>query len=224
MINLKKSCYLLLALFFIFLVGCDAKLDIEIKDNDVITANSFIIDKSLVNDSIYYTIDNIAGKYFPSADFLIGEDTKEFYDGDKAVYQKKQKFSLGTFNDSNIFSFCYDAHNVIVEDDYIQISTNDKFKCYDYYSELDSFDIVLKTNHKLIESNADEVNGYIYKWHITKDNANDKAIYIKLYRDKYVFNYENEFVKTALIIASIVLLIGVIVFIIVRKVKKAGNV
>lgn len=220
---LKKS-FCLLLLCFIFLVGCDAKLDIEIKDNDVITTNSFIIDKSLVNDSIYYTMDNIAGKYFPSADFLIGEDTKEFYDGDKAVYQKKQKFSLGTFNNSNIFSFCYDAHNVIVEDDYIQISTNDKFKCYDYYSELDSFDIVLKTNHKLIESNADEVNGYVYKWHITKDNASSKAIYIKLYRDKFVFNYENEVVKTALIIASIVLIIGAIVFIIVRKVKKAGNV
>lgn len=219
-----KKAFCLLLLCFIFLVGCDAKLDIEIKDNDVITESSFIIDKSMVKDSIYYTVDNIAGKYFPSADFLIGEDTKEYYDGNKAIYQKTEKFSLGTFNNSNIFSFCYDAHNVIVEDDYIQISTNNKFKCYDYYSELESFDIVLKTNHKLIESNADEVNGYIYKWHITKDNANDKAIYIKLYRDKFVFNYENEFLKTALIIAGIVLIIGIIVFIIIRKVKKAGNV
>ena len=63
---------------------------------------------------------------------------------------------------------------------------------------LDELTINLKTNHKVVSSNADEVNGYHYKWHITRESKNDAAIMITLKKNKYVFNYENEFVKKIL--------------------------
>ncbi len=220
---MKRIFYLIIPLLFLFVVGCDAKLDVVIKDKNVTISNKFIIDKSQVDDSIYYTIDRMAGKYFLSADFLLG-DSKEYYDGDKAIYMKKEKFSLKEFERSNIFSFCYDAHNVILEDNYILITTSNNFKCYDIYKELDNFDIVLKTNHKLIETNADEIDGYIYKWHVSKSNANNKPISIKLYKDKYVFNYEHEFTIKVAIIALVILTILITAFIIRRRVKKAGEV
>lgn len=217
---MKRILFILLPLL-LCLVGCDAKLNVEIKDNDVTVTNTFIIDKSMVNDSIYYTIDNIAGKYFPSADFLIGDNTKEFYKGDKAYYQKTEKYKLNKFNESNIFSFCYDAHNVILEEDYILISTDNKFKCYNYYKELDNFDIILKSNHKLIETNADEVGSYTYTWHIDSTNANNKPIYIKLYKDKYVFNYNNEFLKTMIIVVLLIVITASSIIYAIFKVRKA---
>ena len=220
---MKRILYIIILPIIVFLAGCDAKLDVVIKDDDVIVSNKFIIDKSDVNDSIYFTIDKMAGKYFISADFLIG-DTKEYYDGDKAIYVKKERFSLDKFNDSNLFSFCYDAHNVVIKDDYILISTSDKFKCFNIYEELDNFDIVLKSNHKLMDTNADEIGRYTYTWHFKKSEASNKKIYIKLYRDKYVFNYENEFIIKIIIIASFFLTILISALIIVRRVKKAGKV
>lgn len=219
---MKKLFYLFIPLIII-MTGCDSKLDVEIKNSDVTVSNRFILDKSIVDDSIYYTVDKLAGKYFLSADFLIG-DTKEYYDGNKAIYKKTEKFKLSNFENSNMFSFCYDAHNVIEEKNYILITTSDKFKCYDIYKELDNFDITLKTNHKMIKTNADEVSGYIYKWHISKSNADNKPVYIKLHKDKYVFNYENEFVIKVSIIASFIILMLIIGLIIMRKVKKASKI
>ena len=220
---MRKVYYLFIPLVLIFLVGCDSKLNVTVKDKDVVVSNEFILDKSEITDSIYYSVDRIAGKYFLSADFLLG-DTKEYYKGNNAIYRKKEKYSLDKFNESNIFSFCYDAHNVVIDKDSILITTSNKFKCYDIYKELENFDIVLKTNHKLIETNADEIDGYIYKWHVSKSNANNKPISIKIYKDKYVFNYENEFTIKVGIITFAILTILTIVFIIRRRVKKANKI
>lgn len=220
-----KRNILLLLIILLTLVGCNAKYEVEIKDDDVIEKKSLIIDKtSVLDDNIYYTFDKMASKYFLSTDFLLGGEIKEYYDEDKAIYQKTNTFKLTEFNNSEVFNYCYDAHNVIIEDDYILISTSNVFKCFDIYDELDNVDIVLKTNHKSIENNADEVDGYIYKWHVTKDNYQNKNIYIKLYQDKYVFNYENEFVKKVLVIGGVILFITIIILIFVIKKKRASKI
>ncbi len=216
---------LILIPILIILAGCSAKYEVEIKNNKVIEKSSFIIDKSLVEDNnIYYAVAKLSGKYFLNTDFLLGGNIKEYYDDNKAIYQKSSDTNISNYNNSDIFRYCYDAHNVIIDDDYIMITTSDKFKCFDLYEELDDVDIILKSNHKLIETNADVVDGYIYKWHITKDNAKDKKIYIKLQKDKFVFNYENEFVKKMLIISGIIVIIALIGFVIFRKNRKASKI
>ena len=82
----------------------------------------------------------------------------------------------------------------------------------------------MKTNHKVKQNNADEVDGYNYYWRINKGNYDDKNIYIMLYKDKYVFNYEGEAIPY--IIGSIIIAILVLTVIIVlrKKSKKNNNV
>lgn len=220
-----RKKFIFIILIILFMCGCSFKYEVEIKDNMVNEKKSIILSKSsVINNDIYLTIDKMAGKYFPSADFLIGENTKEYYDNDDAIYEKLNNVSIEDYNNAEIFSYCYDAHNVIKEDNYILISTSNVFKCFDIYDELDNVDIILKTNHKSMENNADEVDGYIYKWHITKDNYKNKNIYIKLYQDKYVFNYENEFVKKALVIGGVLIFLTLIILVFVIKKKRASEI
>ena len=89
---------------------------------------------------------------------------------------------------------------------------------------LDELDIIIKSNHKLKETNADSINGYEYTWHFDQNNYKDGNVYLKLYKDKYVFNYENEFTIQIIIISAFVLTILISTFIIIRRVKKAGKV
>ena len=62
----------------------------------------------------------------------------------------------------HIFSFCYDAHNVIVEDNYILITTSNNFKCYDIYSN----DSIRKEINNLLEkfkTSVEKLNEVISK-------------------------------------------------------------
>ena len=67
--------------------------------------------------------------------------------------------------------------------------------CFNEYPKLDSIKINLKTNHKVISTNADSKHGYHYTWNLTREKKDDAAILITLSKNKYVFNYENEFIK-----------------------------
>ncbi len=216
---MKKTIIILLLL--IIVSGCSAKYEIEIKDKKINEKSSFIINKKEVeSDGIYYTVSRIAGKYFLNVDFLIG-DTKEYYENENAIYQKRNTTSIDEYNSSDMLKYCYSAHNVLNEKKYYIISTSNTFECFEKYQELDNVQIVLKTNHQVKENNADKVDGYTYTWNINKNNYNDKRIYIKLYKDKYVFNYENEFYKKiALYIGVGCAIIGSGLFIYFRLMSK----
>ncbi len=94
-------------------------------------------------------------------------------------------------------SVCYDNFNVTVdeENNNIIISTSSKNKCFDMYKNLDSITVKLKTNHKVVNSTADEVDLHTYIWKLTRENSNDKPLQITLKRNEYVFNYDNRLVK-----------------------------
>ena len=216
----------ILILLIIFLTGCSAKYEVEIKDKQVNEKSSFIISKhEVASDGIYYTVSRMAGKYFLNVDFLIG-DTKEYYEGENAIYQKKSNTNINEYNTSDIFNYCYDAHNVLNEKKYYTISTSDTFKCFDKYQELEDVKIVLKTNHKVKDNNADSIDGYTYTWNINKKNYNNKRIYIKLYKDKYIFNYENEFYKKIALYGSAacaIIIIGLFVTLKVMRKRHKSN-
>ena len=87
------------------------------------------------------------------------------------------------------------------------MSTSLKNLCFYEYPILENITINLKTNHKVVSSNANIVDGYHYTWNIDKDNKDDAAIQITIKKDEYVFNYENELVKKVMFF---VLIIGII--------------
>ena len=131
-------------------------------------------------------------------------------------------FNTQNFYDSFAINKCYDMFSVLNEHEYIVISTNRENKCI--ADGVDEIKIHLKTNHKVKENNADEIDGYHYYWNINKSNYNDKNIYIMLYRDKYVFNYEGEAIPFIIGTVLVAILIFIAIIVLRRKSTKNNNI
>ena len=212
-----KFRFLLFISFFLVLTGCSATYNLEIKNKDFIENVSITDDNSLdyfKNNKFYAIMDGASN--FKEYNKKVEKDSKVKF---------KYSYKINDYRKATVLKTCFRAYSVIDEKDYYLLSTSTGIKCAKEEDAvlLDDLKIVIKTNHKVKESNADQVKGYVYTWNIKKADYDNARIYIKLYKDKYVFNYENEFVINVLIISSILLIIALLAFIIVKKVKKAGN-
>lgn len=223
---MKKKILLLVLL--VFMTGCSAEYNIEIYNNEVredmefVSTNSSIWDSIVLYGSTYRDLldDSINYPYPAFYSTVVDEndtvrlDGVEYYDNklisdpDKLGQKLKyHKFTLENFSDSSIVNNCYQYFNVIEDGDNIVLSTSLKNLCFYEYPILENITINLKTNHKVVSSNANIVDGYHYTWNIDKDNKDDAAIQITIKKDEYVFNYENELVKKVMFF---VLIIGII--------------
>ena len=91
---------------------------------------------------------------------------------------------------------------------------------------LDQITVRLKTNHKVVSSNADFVDGYHYTWNIRREEQDDAAILLTIKKDDYIFNYENEFLKKIMyigLIIGIILCVSGIVYLYAKNKRKKIN-
>lgn len=223
---MKKKILLLILL--VFVTGCNAEYNIEIYNGEVREDMEFVSTDSSVWDSevqygLTYRDLLLASVRYPYPAFndtIVDEDDTikldgvEYYDnrlisdaGRLGQKLKYHKFTLDNFSESSIVNKCYQYFNVIEEGDNVVLSTSLKNLCFDEYPILDNITIKLKTNHKVVSSNADIVDGYHYTWNIDRDNKDDAAVLITIKKDEYIFNYENEFVKKVMFF---VLIVGII--------------
>lgn len=242
---MKKKILMLILLFLV--TGCNANYDIEIYNNTVKEDMSFISLDSLEWDNeaqyglTYRELVNSSTRYpYPAFSSTIVDendtiklDGVEYYKnnlisdstklGQKLSYHK---FTLNNFNDSSIVKKCYKYFNVIEEEDNIILSTSFENKCFDIYPQLDNITVHLKTNHKVVNSNANIVKGYHYTWNLNRDKKDDAAISITLKKDEYIFNYENEFLKKIMyigIITGIILGVSGITYLYFKNKRKSLN-
>lgn len=222
---------ILLSVIIFFLTGCTANYDIEIYNNTVKEKMIFInSDSSSWDSEIQYGLTYrdllLASKDYPYPVFnstvvdendTIKLDGVEYYNNKLISDSYKlgqslsyDKFTLSNFNDSSIVKKCYQYFNIIEKEDNIILSTSLENTCFNTYPSLDSITVNLKTNHKVVNSNADTVSGYHYTWNLTKDSKDDAAISITIKKDEYIFNYENEFLKKVIYIGVFVgIIVGV---------------
>ena len=217
-----KIKYMLIIALIIVLTGCKSIYKLEIKDG-VFKENIFINTAGDDNNNIKYFSDN---KFY-----AIMDGASNFIEYKKKIKNDEVKFSYvykneDEYRESTILKTCFKAYSVIDQGKYYILSTSNGIKCATEEDAvlLDDLDVVIKSNHKLKETNADIIDDYKYTWHFNKDNYKDGNVYIKLYKNKYVFNYENEFTIQVIIIAVFVLTILISTFIIIRRVKKAEKV
>jgi hypothetical protein len=210
--NLKKI--ILSVLLLLLVSGCDAVYNVEIY-NDTCKEDATIIED---NSSNWYDKNQYGGTFKDMLD--------EEYNHDNYYYSKKMissetelglnykgKLSLSDYDTSSIVYRCYDYFSMTEQDDSIVISTSNHNLCFDNYKWLDSLIVNVKTNHKVINNNADNVNGNTYTWNLTKYD-NDRSIQIELSKDEYVFNYDNEILKkfgTVAIVAGAIILVLIFV-------------
>jgi len=85
-------------------------------------------------------------------------------------------FNNSDFSRSKAIRTCYS--NFVYEQNItsIEISTSNVNRCFSEYSALTSIKVILKTSHKVISHNADNVNNTSYEWNINRDNYTNKPI------------------------------------------------
>ncbi|MGN1001081.1 MAG: hypothetical protein ACI4OG_04010 [Bacilli bacterium] len=221
----------LLILFVPFLFGCTVDYDLTIYNEEIkedTTIKTIYSKENLDNIEIEMKYPTFAKKseifdsYTTEKIQGISYYNKSKYEQDSLLgINYNYKFNIDDYNDSYAASQCYDKFSFIVDNQYLVLSTNNYNKCFKD-SNIDNIRIHLKTNHKMEDNNADEVDGYNYYWNINSTNYNNKTIYIKLYKNKYVFNYENSALPYIIVTVSVAILIFIVI-IFLRKRDKRNN-
>ncbi|MDD6879364.1 MAG: hypothetical protein PUD59_03940 [bacterium] len=238
--NNLKVLVLFLSLFL--LCGCSVtgQYDVEIVDDNIyeslsiVNNNKSTWDQPISNDIGETDQEDIEiPTYRKSIDFylkqktnaIVGEENYEnFYtnkiisDNNKLGLNYSYIFNSNNYGKSSIANSCYSQFNFLSNNDVYILSTNNEFLCFSYEG-LENVTIHINTNHKVKQSNADNIEGNDYYWNINKSNSNNKSIYFEYYKDDYVFD-SNKVVKITIIVLSIV---GVIFIIILFLLKRKNN-
>lgn len=198
MLHIPNKLKILLIVAFIF-TGCKATYNITINDNkyineslDIVEDDTSTFDKK--NSLLYdvspreYLNTNIQ---WPTPVYKDSEvNPIEPIEIDKVSYYDKKDIStslkLGInysfkhkqkeYINSNIVNTCYNYKYEVV-DDKILFETIGNFKCFTEYPILDSVEITLNTNCKVINENSDNKIENNYIWNITKNDISKKIIF-----------------------------------------------
>jgi hypothetical protein len=207
----------------LLLTGCNATYEITIKDNKIKEKLTLVeLDQSkfdLENDSGWTLRELFKTQLEVSKDeFSIQSYTvKDLSSDNKLGLEYKLNSSKELINLSAI-NQCYTNPIIEIEDRVINFSTGSEFTCYDYYENLENITIVLKTNHKVLSSNAHAVEDNKYMWVLTKDGEKNIE-----------FSYEKKNIKetnslTISLVVALVLVVGVVSLYIYRKSKENNKI
>ena len=218
---MNKKILLLVGLLFL-VTGCSTTYNIEIYNNSV-TEQIDITDNSSfsgieVQKKVYDLFETkLGGIDDLDRDFKPFDDDSDDYHSLRAITE----FKLDDYKEKILdISNCCRAVNLTDDGKYITFETLGYFNWFEKYEDLDEITIKIKTNHKVKDHNADETGRHSYTWHIDRANYKEKIPSIKMYSDRYVFNYNNEFFKKVLPIIMIIGIIagsGLIIYLYVRN-------
>lgn len=211
----------LLVCMVMLMCGCSANYELEFKNKKLyekvtVSSEGNVLSSEFNKYNTYYV-----PAFVPEGNFDFDNNLDTKLDGIN-YYEKKS--NLNGNNNELIYTYNFHVNNFkkaylpnyssqyfsfdLKGDKYI-LSTGTRFKIFEDFKSLDNFTVHIKSNHKLIETNADEVDGYNYYWYLNR-NDQSKNIYLELSKSEKVFNYENSVLKTAVIVLAILLIIGLI--------------
>lgn len=206
----------------ILLTGCNSEYNLEINDG--------IFKETIVSDIYPDSKKTISVEGIEDDDQItpfIEMEQHPFTNDNNIIYDKKietidnyQRVTLtynyqeDEFANSKAINNCFENHNYSYDDKYT-IELSGTFYCL--YT--DYIDINIKTDYKVLENNADEVNENIYTWHINRQNLDNVSLKIILDKKsiRSTFSFNNLVMP---IIIIFILLTFVISYIIFRKIKQ----
>lgn len=237
--------YLLLILGIALFTGCDAEYNLNI-DSSIVEETSIIETNSANWDANYGdgSFKDII-KYRIKYPLPLLDSNREYGQYEYTVDNKKidgvpyyDVFDLsdssqiglmlkGEFNDNyneSIVAIDSLQNFYFEEEDRIEINAAG-FKMFDSYDTLDRVKVNIKTDYKVLDNNADSVDGNTYTWNVNRTNYNDKTVFISI--DKPVYekiknNIEKKSnkVSNSLLIGFILLLFIVIIFVCMMLIKR----
>lgn len=238
-----KTKILLLFLIVLCLTGCSAEYNIDIF-NGKINEDLNIIekDKNIINrkfnvelDNTDYDSSNDSYTYDQLAKNNLKILTPVYYNGTGENYKKNYKnnsnglllnynyeFNMYNYKNSNIVNSMYKNFSATFNDESFIIALKDSSTCFQQYKMLEEITIHIKTNHKVIYSNADKVDNNNYYWYINKTNAKNKLVSIQLYSNEYIKDNINVYIIVGLL--SVAFLIFIVIIIMKKKANKNNKI
>lgn len=218
---MKKILFSTICLIFL-LTGCNSQYNLEI--------NNGTFKETIVSDIYPDSKKSLSVEGIEEDDQItpfLEMDQYPFSNDNNIVYSKtiemiddyqrvtlKYKYNENEFENSKAINNCFENYRYFHDDKYI-IELSGTFYCL--YT--DSLDINIKTDYKVLENNADDVNNNIYTWHINRENLDDVSLRIVL--DKSSMSHVNDLLIFIIII--FIILIFVISYIMFRKIKQKNS-
>lgn len=224
---MKKIIILFLSL--IILTGCQIKYELQFEDENLIENINVELKKNDENKieeikkyKVYSAFDNNYQK-------LYKVNYNEGINNFNANYQYTYNFD--EFRHALYIKSCFDAFSFVTSNDNYILSTSQGFNCmFVDYNKVDNVEVVINSNHEIIESNADEIKNNKLIWNINDDNAESKSIYVKFgsvkqlsFFDKILKFINNNFL-TFTIIGGLFLIIVITVMSIIIIGKKNNEI
>ncbi len=224
---MKKIMILVLSL--IILTGCQIKYELKFEDENLIENINVELKKSdekQIEDIKKYKAYSIFDNTYQR---LYKVNYNNGITNFTANYQYTYNFD--EFRHALYIKSCFDAFSFVTNDDNYILSTSQGFNCmFVDYNKVDNVEVVINTNHEIIESNADEIKNGKLIWNIDDNNAEEKSIYAKFgsvkqlnFFDKILQFIKNNFL-TFVIFGGLFLLIAITVSVIIIIGKKNNEI
>lgn len=138
-------------------------------------------------------------------------------------------FGMDDYQNSSAVSNCYNTLTVDDYNDSTIISTSQQVNCFNKYPTLSSIKVNVTIDGVVTSHNADSVNGNVYTWNLTRNNASKKGINI-IFKEKDDTGTEVNNIPTKkkrdysmIILSGILLLVFLIGYAIFNKIKNNGD-
>ena len=179
-----KYLKLLLLLLVFCLTGCDVTYNLTITNDNMIESVDFWYKDNKENEKTldqYLSVDHQA--YF-DMDNSVNHNylQKKISDDGRIGMNMEYQYDEDNLQKSSLLDKCYYKKTVINTNNEIIINTEGPVSCMymDDVKQIDSLTINIKTDLKVIENNADKVDGNTYTWIINEENYQNHPIQIKL--------------------------------------------
>ena len=176
-----KKKIILCSLIFL-LTGCTANYNIEIT-KDTINENVQVqLPKSTTTKAQADTYANIETPISQSSTQQSFYTTSLDEDSNNYYLNYNYNHEISSFSQSYFASRCYQNIDLEETEDMINLSTSNNFMCIhmDDGAFIETVDINITTDLKVLSNNADEVNGNVYTWHINSSNYQNKPINLEM--------------------------------------------
>ena len=215
---MKKRLFILISLLLL-LTGCSVKYNIiigdtYIKDEIKLTEKTSIVNKAdeerqeeFEDELQYWELDY---NYYEKTKFTEKDETGYRYDG---YFTYKEYALLAEI------TRCYSDFK-LEDGDTLKLTTSDVFLCANGYEHLNGIDITIETDYKVIDNNADKVDGNKYTWYITGKNYNNKPIMIEIDRYNKADKGKGKLTAGKVVVILIFILLIVIKISLNKKEKK----
>jgi hypothetical protein len=238
---MKIKKIILLLTIICFMSGCSATYNLEFKNSRIyetttireddmnnINSNSELKEDFETYSKYYITSITADSNIGNEKDFTKKSSELKYYKNrhrlTNSFYELKYKytFDISNYNEAYLPKYSLEYFNFLNNRDNYTISTGTNIRIFDEFEYLDEITVHIKSNHVLIDTNADEVDGYNYYWYFDRDTK-DKFVYLEVSKTEKIFNYENEFVYGVIAAIITVLVIIVIVIYHYQKLKQLNQ-